>query len=236
MKKISHQIKKVMRPSMTNYELKEYRPFFTEERWEEIQKIVNNWVRPKLENGETYRTMIMNPETHISYMCEKGFEEESEYNKNYKRKAVFEQILTDEEYEKCSKYTFDTFSEQNDKRIFDAAKKIPESEWYEPVFHANDFYMSTDDFKDMWECDNDPEEDPYPDYVNGSIKCRTLNPKDLEYMVDNIFENIGGFEDWEPNIPSIPDYLKEAWNRFCEEYGEDYWEEDRKTFIVLDKN
>lgn len=225
-----------MKPSMTNYELKEYRPYFTDERWEEIQTIINHWIHPKMDNGKTINGVIMNPESEIIFVC-KDFETESSHMKDHFRKKVFENVLTEEEYDQCSKFTFNTFHEQNEKRKFDAAKKIPESEWDAPVFHADDFYGSVEEFKDMWVCDNDPEEDPYPEYVQASVKERTFSPRDLEYAIDSILERVGTFDnDWEPNNPAIPSYLQEAWDKFCEEHGQYYYEEDRHVVILLDKN
>jgi hypothetical protein len=101
------------------------------------------------------------------------------------------------------------------------------------VFCGDNYYHTTDDFKDMWECDNDLDEDPLPAYVYGSCKEQTFSPKDLDHALDYLLERVGDFENWEPNNPAIPDYLQEAWDRFCKENSETYWEEDRTTVIIL---
>lgn len=224
------------RPSFRTYPLEGYKLFFEDERWEEIQKIVNNWENPELKNGKTLTGVISNPETGICFIGE-NFEKSANHQKEFFQKHVFEKILTDEEYDKCAGFTWQIDRDKLEKRRFDTAKKIPESEYGEPVFHGDDFYTSMDDFRDQWECDFDPVEDPIPEYVYGSEEMHTLKPEHLEHMIDKHFENnIGYFEDWEPDVPNIPNYLQEAWNRFCEENSQKYYEIDWGTVVLLDKN
>jgi hypothetical protein len=227
---------KKVRPAFRTYPLDVYRQYFTDERWEEIQKIINNWENPELKNGKTLKGVISNPETGVCFIGE-DFEKSANHQKEYYQKHVFEKILKDEEYDKCAEYTWQIDHDKIEKKKFDKAKKISGYVYDSPVFFNDEMYDCVDDLKDIWECYHDPEEYPLPDYVYGSIEENTLNPKDLEQMIDVHFERLNSdFDDFEMDIPNIPDYLQEAWKRFCEEKGEKYLIEDTKTVVLIDKN
>lgn len=217
-----------MKLTHATYEIKHYRQFFSDERWDEIQRIIHNWVNPKLEDGRTITGCIMNPETRIIFIG-KSYDELANHMKEYYSKHVFEEILTEEESVLCQSLCSKMFRENYERRLFEKAKKIFEYQWDGPVFYGDDFYMSVDDMRDMLDCDDDQ----IPEYVFASEECQTFKESDLEYMIDSHFDRIGGFEDWEPNNPAIPNYLKEAWKRFVDENSETYYEQDHDTIIIL---
>jgi hypothetical protein len=226
---------KKVRPSFRTYPLEVYKQFFTEERWEEIQKDITHWENPELKSGKVLKGVINNPKAGICFVSE-NFEDSPNHQKEHFMKHAFEKVLTDEEYDKCAGYTWQVDHDKREERLFEAAKKVTESEYSGPVFHGDRFYWNTDDFRECWECDFDIDEDFVPTYAYGAIEEYTLNPKDIDRVVENLIENVGEIEDWEPNIPDIPDYLREAWDRFCSEHSETYFTIDYKTAILLDKN
>lgn len=228
---------KKVRPAFRTYPLEVYEQFFSKERWEEIQRDITHWANPELKSGKILKGVISNPKAGICFLSE-NFENSANHQKEYFMKHAFENILTDEEYDKCAGYTWQVDADKREQRIFEAAKKVTESEYGgDPVFHGDDFYVDTGDFRDRWEDDFDPEEDPLPKYVYGSTEEYTLKENDIDEMVQRHFENnIGDFEDWEPNIPDVPEYLQQAWNRFVQENAEKYYEIDHKTVVILDKN
>jgi hypothetical protein len=134
-----------------------------------------------------------------------------------------------------------------EKRRYDAAKKISESEWYLPVFDDGNYYHSIDDLYEYWvsnhEWEDEENEEEWkeslPEYVYGSIECQSIRYKDLNIALDNIMDrSLSGLEDEYDYyaIKEIPDYLQDAWNRFVDENSRPFYEIDHKTVILLSKN
>lgn len=224
--------KKQIRPSHLTYVIEEYRHVFDDDRWNEIQRIINNWERAESKDGRVFSNLITNPET-LHCFVSKGFDQEPSHTREYFSKIIFEKILTEEEFERCAFHAYSMSESNRQKRIFEKAEKIPESEYPDPIFHDS-FYMNVYEFRDQFY--DDGEE--FPEWVHGSIKCQTLHSGDLENMVSNLFENLAGsFDDWEPDFPEkIPTYLQDAWDKFCGEYSQTYYEEDQSVVILLDKH
>jgi hypothetical protein len=211
------------------YPLDYYQALFTSERWEEINKVINNWESPTLENGKKLESLIMNPETSLAFY--KGNSEQvHDYNWDYWKKQVLVKYVTDEEREMCNKLASSRHCEARDKLIYDSARKVEEADYGAPVFHNDNYYDSIDDLRDMWDYD-----DPLPEYVFGSDERFSINGCDLENALDNIIERVGTINDEYLDVPKIPEYLQKAWDKFVDEYSHNYYCEDRKTVISLDK-
>lgn len=215
---------------LTNYPLEYFQPLFTEERWEEILKVVNNWINPELKDGKKYRNIAMNPETQSSYIASDGIDKVPKYTMEYWQKQVLEKYLTQEEVKMCNAKAMDAYCEARDKRIYDAATKIEEADYGHPVFAGDDFYMSVDDLRDCWDYD-----EPLPEYVFGTTEHYTINGCDLDQMIYNLFERVGEINEEYPKVPKIPDYLQQAWDKFVDENSERYYHYNNKIVVLLDK-
>jgi hypothetical protein len=214
---------------LTNYPLEYFQPLFTDERWTEILKVVNNWIHPELKDGRIYKSILMNPETMKSFNVGEK-EKVAGHMMEYMQKQVLEVYLSEEEVKMCNDKAMDAYCEARDKRIYDAATKIEEKDYGNPVFYGDNFYMSVDDLRDCWDYD-----DPLPEYVFGTTEHHTINSCDLEHMLYNLFENVGEINEEYPKIPKIPDYLQEAWDKFVDENSEKYYHYNNKTVVLLDK-
>lgn len=217
---------------LTNYPLEYFQPLFSEERWEEILKVVNNWIHPKLDNGRVFKSLLMNPETDLCFNVGEK-DKVADYMMEYMQKQVLEKYLSQDEVKMCNSKAMDAYCEKRDKQKFDTATKIEEKDWFdEPVFYGDTFYYDGIwELRDTWDYD-----EPLPEYVNGSTKHYTLNSTDLERAIEDIIERVGEIgEDDYAEIPKIPDYLQEAWDKFVDENSQVYYWADSKTVILLDK-
>lgn len=214
---------------LTNYPLEYFQPLFTEERWAEILKVVNNWINPVLDTGRTFKSLIMNPETDLCFNVGNK-DKVADHMMEFIQKKVLEKYLTDDEIEMCNSKAMHAYCEARDKRIYDSARKAKEADYSDPVFHNNNYYDSIDDLRDMWDYDN-----PLPDYVFGSDERFSINGCDLENALSHIIERAGEVNEEYLEIPKIPTYLQVAWDKFVDEYSHNYYCEDSKTVILLDK-
>jgi hypothetical protein len=216
---------------LTNYPLEYFQPLFSEERWEEILKVVNNWINPELKDGVKYKNIAFNPETQSSFIAQDGIDKVPKYTMEYWQKQVLEKYLSQEEVKMCNSKAMNAYCEARDKRIYDSAIKVDEADYWQPVFDGDTFYYGgVDDLRDCWDYDY-----PLPEYVMGSTKHYTINGCDLDEMISRHFENIGEIGEDYPKIPNTPDYLQEAWNRFVDENAQEYYWVDNKTVVLLDK-
>lgn len=212
---------------LTFYPLEYYQNMFTKERWQEILQVLDHWVHPILNDGKELKSLHMNPETRLCFNDNNT--EVADHTKDYWKKQVLEKYITDEEFELCNALAFEKYRLQQDQRRYDAAVKIDAKDWYdEPIFGEDNFYHSIDEMKELLEgYDDEP-----PKWVYGSKEVLTLNKLDICHAVDNLYEKID-VEDREYDAPEIPPYLQEAWDRFCDENAEKYYEIDYKTVILL---
>jgi hypothetical protein len=230
---------------MTNftYGLECYLHMFSPERQEEINRVINHWVPVELKDGRILSKMVINPETGVLAHCKEDKTFES-YSEDYNQKHVLEKFLTPEELALCNDKAVEMFREAQEKRRYDAARKIPKSEWNSPIFDDGNYYNSIDDLYEYWESnhewddeENDDEwKESLPDYVYGSIECQSIRYKDLEIALENIMENNLSSLDDEYDyyaIDKIPDDLQDAWERFVDENSRPFYEIDHKTVILL---
>ena len=66
----------------------------------------------------------------------------------YPRREILSVILTDEERELLNTHAFDAQRVRREIELFNKARKVPEGEWGDGVFHGDDYYSSTDDLYD----------------------------------------------------------------------------------------
>jgi hypothetical protein len=218
---------------LTNYPLEYFQPLFSEERWEEILKVVNNWINPELTDGRRYKNIILNPETGTTFTAMDGIESVAQHTMEYMQKRVLEKYLSQEEVEMCNSKAMNAYCEKRDKEKFDAAIKIDEKDWNdEPIFCDDTFFCGGIwELRDMWDYD-----EPLPEYVYGSTKHYTLNGCDLNRAIDDILERVCDIDDGDyVKVPKIPEYLQEAWDKFVDENAQEYYWVDQKTVILLDK-
>jgi hypothetical protein len=214
---------------LTNYPLEYFQPLFTEERWAEILKVLNNWINPVLDTGKTFKSLIMNSETGQCFNV--GDKDKvTKYMMEFIQKQVLEKYLTEDEIEMCNSKAMHAYCEARDKRIYDSAIKVEEADYSDPVFHNDNYYNSIDDLRDMWDYD-----EPLPEYVFGTDARYSINSCDLENVLFNIIENVGKVNEEYLKVPKIPPYLQEAWDKFVDENSEQYYLEDSKTVVLLDK-
>jgi len=215
---------------LTNYPLEYFQPLFSEERWNEILGVVNNWINPKLDSGRTFKSLIMNPETELCFNV--GDKDNvAQHMMEYIQKQVLEKYLSQEEVQMCNFKAMNAHSEAREKRIYDSAIKVDEADYCQPVFEGDTFYYGgVDDLRDMWDYDY-----PLPEYVYGTTKLYTLNSCDLDQAINIILERVDVEEDDFINISKIPEYLQEAWDKFVDENTQVYYEIDNKTVVLLDK-
>jgi hypothetical protein len=187
--------------------------------------------------------MVINPETGVLAHCKEDKTFES-HSVDWNQKHVLEKFLTPEEIALCDNRAVEIHRKNQEKRRYEAARKVPESEWNAPVFDEDNYYYTLDDLYDYYACEysDDPEDEDYwkntlPDYVFGCEEIQSLKYDDLKWAVDNVFEkNLQMLEDADEYYNPIPDYLQEAWNRFVDENSRPFYEIDHKTVILLDKN
>lgn len=216
---------------LTNYPLEYFQPLFSEERWNEILGVVNNWINPKLDSGRMFKSLIMNPETELCFNV--GDKDNvAQHMMEYIQKQVFEKYLSEEEVQMCNSKAMDAHCEARDKRIYEAATKVDEADYSGPIIEGDTFYYDIDELRDNWDYDY-----PLPDYVYGSTKNHTLKSCQLEIMIEDYLERLGEInEDEYADVPEIPEYLQDAWDRFVNENTQVYYEIDNKTVVLLDKN
>lgn len=215
---------------LTNYPLEYFQPLFTEERWGEILKVVNNWINPELKDGKTYKTIIINPETGHTFISNEGKDNVPTHTMEYMQKNVLKNYLTEDEIKMCNSKAMDAYCEARDKRIYDSARKVEEADYTGPIFHNDNYYDGVDDLRDMWDYD-----EPLPEYVFGADARYSINGCDLENALDHIIENVGEVNEEYLETPKIPQYLQKAWDKFVDENSQKYYWEDNKTVILLDK-
>jgi hypothetical protein len=215
---------------LTNYPLEYFQPLFTEERWAEILKVLNNWINPVLDTGKTFKSLIMNSETEQCFNV--GDKDKvTEYMMESIQKQVLEKYLTEDEIKMCNSKAMHAYCEARDKRIYDSAIKVEEADYSDPIIEGDTFYYAIDDLRDNWDYDY-----PLPDYVYGSTKKHTLKSCQLEIMIEDYLERLGEInEDEYADVPEIPEYLQDAWDRFVNENTQVYYEIDKKTVVLLDK-
>jgi hypothetical protein len=216
---------------LTNYPLNYFQPLFSEERWNEILEVVNNWTNPELKDGTKYKNVAFNPETQSSFIAQDGIDKVPKYTMEYWQKQVLEKYLSQEEVQMCNSKAMDAHCAARDKRIYEAATKVDEADYSGPIIEGDTFYYDIDDLRDNWDYDY-----PLPDYVYGSTKNHTLKSCQLEIMIEDYLERLGEInEDEYANVPEIPEYLQDAWDRFVNENTQVYYEIDNKTVVLLDK-
>jgi hypothetical protein len=231
---------------MTNftYGLECYLHMFSPERQEEINRVINHWVPVELKDGRILSKMVINPETGVLAHCKEDKTFES-HSVDYNQKFVLEKFLTPEELALCDNKAVEMSRKAQEKRRYDAARKITENEWNAPVFDDGNYYNSIDELFEHYQFEWDYNDDNWvdegwreylPNYVYGSIECQSIRYKDLDIALDNIMENnLSGLDDEYDYyaIDKIPDYLQEAWKRFVDENGQPFYEIDYKTVILL---
>lgn len=219
------------------YPLDFYEILFSPERWVEILKVLNNWIHPELSNGKVIEQLWYNPETgYLTWSTAdvKGDLEKfkKEYGYGYNQKKVLVRYLKGEELEKVNSFGLDIFREHNQARAFEKGKKIPASEWGDPVFDkGGDFYTNVDQYIESRE----DEELEIEDWVYGSYPVDTLKHGDLDVAIDNILDqHSSGLEDpdWLDDV-KIPETLKREWEKFCDENSQTYYWQDDETIILL---
>jgi len=143
------------------------------------------------------------------------------------------EFLIEYENEICSEFGNESWFREREERSFEKARKIPESEYNGPVFDDDTFYYSVEEFYDMWVCDgNDEDEDmELPKFLTSSEERRTIRPEDLDHAIENIMENVELDE-----LPEyhIPQYLRDAWDKFCEEESSTYYMRDDDEVVILE--
>jgi len=227
---------------MTNftYGLECYLHMFSPERQEEINRVINHWVPVELKDGRILSKMVINPETGVLAHCKEDKTFES-YSEDYNQKNVLEKFLTPEELALCDNRAVEIHRENQEKRTYEAAKKIPESQWNMPVFDDGNYYNSIDELYDHYACEysGNPKDEEFwkkmlPDYVFGCEEIQSLKYDDLKWAVDSIFENnLQCLEDSESYYEELPDYLQDVWERFVDENSRPFYEIDYKTVILL---
>lgn len=217
---------------LTCYPIEYFQSLFSEERWEEIIRIINHWINPELKDGKIYKSIVVNPETGLAFIAHEGIDKIADHTMEYMQKQVLEKVLSSEEIELCNSKGLDAYQERMDKKTFENANKWEEKDWHdEPIFYGGDFYSEgIYELRDRWDYD-----EPLPEYVHGSIVRYTINNSDLKNAIYDMIENCGEIGDDYAEVPEVPDYLQEAWNRFVEENRQIYYEEDKDTVIILDK-
>lgn len=229
-----------MKMTTFTYGLECYLHMFSPERQAEIERVANNWETIELKDGRKVKNMLINPETGVLALCDDDGKI-ANHATDYYAKKVVEKYLTPEELALCDDRAVEIHRANREKIRFDNAKKIPVNEYDMPVFEDDHFYMCIDDLYDHYACyhSDDPEDEDYwedalPEYVYGSIKVKTMDYDDIHRMVDNNFEqNVSDLEDSDGMYAEVPEYLQEAWNRFVDEYGKEFYEADDKTVILL---
>ena len=214
---------------LINYPLEYFQPLFTEERWAEILKVVNNWINPVLDTGRTFKSLIMNPETDLCFNVGNK-DKVADHMMEFIQKQVLEKYLTEDEIKMCNSKAMNAYCEARDKHIYDSARKVEEADYSDPVFHSDNYYDSIDDLRDLWDYDN-----PLPDYVFGSDERFSIYSCNLENALSHIIENVGEVNEEYLKVPKIPPYLQEAWDKFVDENSEQYYWENNKTVVLLDK-
>jgi hypothetical protein len=230
------------------YGLEYYIHMFSPERWEEIDRVINNWVTPKLEDGRELISCYMNPETQIlCFIGDSGKVRPS--TMEYYQKKVLKKYLTPDELDMCNTEAVKIFQEKREKQRFEQAKKVPASEWNGPVFDDDKYYVDVDhlwdhyqndyDWQDEDEDDDDAWKKSLPEYVYACIVANTLRYNDLDNMIEQIIEGrISGMDDdyYEYYADyDITEDLREAWNRFVDKYSHDIYEPSYNTVILLNK-
>jgi hypothetical protein len=216
------------------YKLEDYAIMFEKERWDEIEKIIND-VIPAVLEGRVVNGFVVNPTTGmVFYTNNTDIDKIEKHTFDYIRSSILTNILTDDEYEKCIKHFRSLIDEKRDKEIFDKATKIPEEEYGDPVFYADNYYWNTCGFVEMF--DDDLEE--LPEYVFGSETIKPFENSSIEKILGQWFDNFVDLDDnCGVHMPPIPDYLTAAWEKFKEEQKDFcYYEEDRKTVVLINKN
>lgn len=208
-----------------NYPLEYYKPLFSEERWEQILEVVNNWRPIVLDTGETIKEFMRNPETGMIVFVSSN---QDTYTAKANRVRVLERYLHPEELWKCQMDGHNTYSKEREKKTYDEATKLTEDEYGDTPIYANDnyYYDGIYGLREM-------EGDDVPDYVFGVHDHSTLLPETLDEMLDRHFESLN-LEDYDR--PAIPEYLRHAWSMFCTAHDTTYYTTDTKTIIILNKD
>jgi len=216
---------------LTNYPLDYFQPLFSEERWDEILGVIDNWINPELIDGKKYKNIILNPETGLTFTAMDGMQSVPNHTWEYMKKRVLEKYLSEEEVQMCNSKAMSAYCEARDKRIYESATKVNEADYSGPVIDGDTFHYDIDELRDNWDYDY-----PLPDYVYGSTEEYTLKGCQLEIMLDDYLERLGEInEDEYAKVPKIPQYLQEAWDKFVDENSQVYYEIDKNTVVLLDK-
>ena len=153
----------------------------------------------------------------------------------YAKRQILAAILTDAERELLSKHASSAFSNRQEERQFEAAKKVPESEWGGGVFYGDDFYDSTDDLHERLASDEVELED-YPAFCWAAEPHRVIPDLEAEDLLSHIVEDRGwdemsvdeleGVGELDAAIAKFVDQ-----NRLIVSFRPDY-----KTAVVLEKH
>ncbi len=215
---------------LTNYPLEYFQPLFSKDRWDEITKVVTNWIHPELKDGRIYESILMNPETMASFNVG-VVDKVANHMMEYMQKQVLEKYLSEDEIKMCNSTAMSAYRDDRDAKKFDVATKIEEINFIGPIFHGDTFYNDgIDELRDGWDYD-----DPLPEYVNASTTHYTLNGCDLEYAIENIIERVGEIEGEYVEVLTIPEYLQIAWDKFVDENSREYYLCDDSIVILTDK-
>lgn len=212
-----------------NRPINNYKSFFSEERWNELQYHINNWVPATNEKGQAYKNLYMNVETRYAvYATAKSLKDDSTYE--YHQKKVFEQLLTDEELQKCEEYSHEKFRNEYNQRLYENGDKVSYDDYQAPIFDKNGEFFS--DLEEYYEHCVYVGIEPEDYWVFGCDMVYIFKESDLETFIGEIEERA---DMEEPLDVTIPEYLKEAWNRFVSENRDHYFKQNYKIIVELDK-
>ena len=227
MENVNLERNSIMSLMFTNYPLDYVKLCLSEERWAELEPLINQWEKAKNHEGNIYKNMWVNPPTMKTFYCDKD-DIRDNYNFEYNQKLVLQEFLTEEEIELINKDAINRYRNNEDVKDFENGIKFKESEWGDPVFNrSGDFFYSVDEYRELYR----EEEYEWDDWLYGSFERHTLDYHDLGHIMESLSENVDleDFEGWK-----APQYLIDAWQKFVDEENRKYWVKDSKKIIILD--
>ena len=198
------------------------------ERIEEISRELKKRIQPViLQDGTT----VPNARIITIYGGERVFvpDVSGDFVFRYTERRVIEGILTDEELQIISKHCSQVRWRNLEKKNFEMAVKIKESDWKGGIFWGDSYYDSITDFHDMVGDDEllESAEDDMPIYLwaakEKKVVCDSLDI--CNNFLEHIIEDLG-WEDMSIDDLDGVEALKNAFEAFKKE------NEDKKTFEI----
>lgn len=220
------------------YKIEDYAIMFTEERWAEIWKAINEYVPAVMQDGRECVGFVMNPPTRrIFNVGTDKVEEINDHTLKYCQACVLTEILTDEEYAMVISYFDSKLSAKREQSLFDSAKKYTEAEYnQDAVWFGDRYYDNIEEFLDDWDADWED----LPKYLTANKDSYPLKNCHLEDMIENHLENgwnISRWDDYDSCRITIPKYLEEAWDKFKEEHKDyTFYEASDNEIVILDRD